>query len=74
MTIDFTRLSGRIVEKYGTQLEFARAMGLSEKTISFKLNNIVSWKVPEIIKAAELLDIRDSDVYDYFFTQKVNNS
>lgn len=74
MAIDFSRLSGRIVEKFGTQLEFARAMGLSEKTISFKLNNVVPWKVPEIIKAAQLLDIKDDEVYEYFFMQKVNLS
>ena len=30
MVFDYSKLSGRIVEKFGTQYNFAIAMGLSE--------------------------------------------
>ncbi|MCZ4005815.1 DUF739 family protein, partial [Lactobacillus gasseri] len=30
MAFDFRKLNGRIVEKYGTQYNFAKALGLSE--------------------------------------------
>ena len=36
MPFDFSKLSGKIVEKYGTQYNFAKAMGLSEHSLSTK--------------------------------------
>ena len=39
MPFDFSKLSGKIVEKYGTQYNFAKAMGISEHSLSNKLNN-----------------------------------
>ena len=42
MPYDYSKLNGRIVEKCGTQANFAEMMGLSERTISLKLNNVSS--------------------------------
>lgn len=67
MAFDFSKLLGKITEKYGTQYNFARAMGLSEHSLSVKLNNKVPWKTTEIVKAMELLNIDSSDVSAYFF-------
>jgi hypothetical protein len=39
MEFDYSKLNGRIVEIFGTQLNFSVAMGLSERSISLKLNN-----------------------------------
>lgn len=72
MSYDYSTLSGRIVEKFGTQYNFAIAMGLSERTISLKLNSKVPWKDDEIVKACELLDIDIPQMYQYFFKQKVH--
>lgn len=44
MCYDYSRLSGKIVEKYGTQYNFAIAMKLSERSLSLKLNGKVGWK------------------------------
>lgn len=71
MTKDFSKLSGRIVEKYGTQYNFAIAMGLSERSISLKLNSKVGWKDEEIEKAIELLELNLEDIPSYFFTYNV---
>ncbi|HGA1494985.1 TPA: DUF739 family protein, partial [Streptococcus suis] len=57
MSKDFSKLSGRIVEKFGTQYNFATAIGLSERSLSLKLNNKVGWKDEEMEKAIELLDL-----------------
>ena len=54
MAVDYSKLNGRIVEKCGTQAVFADRMGLSERTVSLKLNNKVAWKQPEMQKAAEI--------------------
>ncbi|WP_125589725.1 DUF739 family protein [Companilactobacillus jidongensis] len=74
MKYDYSSLSGKIVEKYGTQYNFSRAMGLSERTISLKLNDQVSWKDTEIVKAVNLLNLNVSEIPKYFFKQKVHES
>lgn len=74
MSYDYSTLYGKIVEKFGTQYNFAVAMNLSERTISLKLNNKVSWKDDEIVKACNLLDINIAEVYKYFFKAKVHAS
>ncbi|WP_080732574.1 DUF739 family protein [Carnobacterium maltaromaticum] len=38
MSYDYSTLVGRITEKLGTQYNFALAMGLSERSVSLKLN------------------------------------
>lgn len=68
---NLNKLKGRIIEKFGTQGSFAKAMGMSERTLSLKLDNQVDWKQSEIVKACELLEIPKEEIVDYFFTLKV---
>lgn len=70
---DYRKLNGRIVEICGTQAVFAEKMGLSERTISLKLNNKIAWKQSEIQKAVEILGIPDDEIQVYFFSKKVQN-
>ena len=74
MTKDFSRLSGKIVEKYGTQYNFAIAIGLSERSLSLKLNNRVGWRDEEIERAVQLLGLDINDIPAYFFTYNVQVS
>lgn len=71
MAFDFSKLSGKIVAEYGTQYNFAKAMNVSEHTLSEKLNNKVPWKTTEIAKAVSLLHLSHSDIPMYFFDNKV---
>lgn len=71
MAYNYKKLSGKIVEVCGTQAIFAKKMGLSERTISMKLNNKIAWKQTEIQKAVEVLGLSDMDIQLYFFTLKV---
>jgi hypothetical protein len=73
MAFDYSNLNGKVVSKYGTQFRFAEAMGLSERSLSLKLNNKVQWKQMEIAKASDLLGIDKSDIPAYFFTLKVQS-
>lgn len=74
MAYDYAKLNGKIVEKCGTQAVFAERMGLSERTISLKLNNKVAFKQPEIQKTLPILGLTESDIQAYFFTLKVQDN
>jgi len=73
LAFDYSKLKGRIVEKFDTQQAFSKAIGLSEKSVSDKLNGKKSWKQKEIMKAINVLQIADGEVQDYFFKEKVQN-
>lgn len=70
---DYSKLCGRIVEKFGTQRQFASELNLSEHSVSQKLQNKVNWKQSEIVRACELLDIEDQDIPVYFFTLNIQS-
>ena len=70
MAFDFSKLRGRIVEKYGSCDRFATAMGRSKVWLSSRLNNIVQWRGEEMKEAAALLDIAPEDIPLYFLTPK----
>lgn len=73
LAYDYSQLAGAITTKFGTQLNFANAMGLSERSISLKMNNQVGWKQGEMVKACSLLGIPFASIHEYFFTLKVQN-
>ena len=73
MSINYDKLKGRIVEKFGTQGAFAKAMALSERTVSLKLSGKVAWKQPEIVKAVEVLELESAEIQAYFFDLEVQN-
>lgn len=66
---DFTyaKLKGRIVEKYGSQENFAKAAGISNVTVSLKLNGKKSFSQKDIINWSKLLDIDLHDVGDFYY-------
>ncbi|MGL5897950.1 MAG: DUF739 family protein [Lactococcus lactis] len=74
MAFDYSKLLGRIKEKYGTQEKFAQAIGTSGTVLSRKLNNGSSFNQEEIVKATELLGIDDNEFKTIFFTKKVHIS
>lgn len=68
---DYRKLRGRIKEKYGTQAEFSKKIGLSEVSVSNKLNNLVDWDQEEIENVIIALEIPFTDIQAYFFTHIV---
>ena len=73
MAFNYNKLRGKIVEIYGSQIEFAKAMKWSEKTLSLKLNGRVPWKQTDIMTAVQILGLSESDIQDYFFAVEVQN-
>ncbi|WP_069286081.1 DUF739 family protein [Aerococcus urinaeequi] len=74
MKFDYSKLRGRIVEKFGSVEKFAEAMGLSKASMSMKLNNGVSFTQTQIPQACFLLDIKSEEVGRYFFTVNVQKT
>lgn len=74
MSYNYSKLKGRIIEKFGSQQRFAEAIGLSERTLSLKMTNKVFWKQAEISEATRLLELEEAQISDYFFTQNVQCS
>lgn len=70
---DYSKLIGRIIEKFGTRRAFALAVGKSENTISRKLSGKMTITTEDILKwsSKDLLDISYSDIPEYFFTKPV---
>ena len=68
---DYSKLKGKIKEVYNLQSSFANALEISETSLSKKLNNIVTFSQDEIKKAKEILNLSDKEVFEYFFTSKV---
>ena len=67
MAFNYSKLKGRIVEKFQTQGRFAVAMGMSERSLSLKLRNKREFKQSEIDKACRLLEIPIEKTPEYFF-------
>lgn len=67
---DFSKLQGRIIEKYGTRAKFAEAMGLKLGALLARLKNKTGWKDYEIHEASQLLEIDPTDIPLYFFAPK----
>lgn len=74
MAYDYSKLNGKIKEVFGKCAAFAVAMGLSERSLSLKLNNKVGWKQQEIDRACELLKIQPDEVWEHFFARKVQSA
>jgi hypothetical protein len=71
MPYDYSKLNGKIVEMYGTQAKFAKAMNLSTRSLSLKVNGKIGWKQGEIDKACYILGVPKDEIPLYFFTLKV---
>lgn len=71
MRFDFSKLRGRMVEYYGTLAAFAKAYGISENSLSLKMNNKTKFSSGDIIKISEMLEIKKDEIGDYFFKTKV---
>lgn len=66
---DYSKLRGRIVEKFGTISAFTKALGSSTVTVSVKLNNKSGFSRSDIEHWSELLEIPSAEIGLYFFVK-----
>ncbi len=72
--INHDKLKGRIKEILGTQGKLAEKIDLDETTISNKINSNTYFTQKEILKICTILNIRHSDIPEYFFRKKVREN
>lgn len=62
------KLRGRIVEKFGNVSNYANAIGKNKSSVTSMLNGRVRIKREDIITFCKLLDIKNEEIVDYFFS------
>lgn len=68
---DYSKLRGRIVEKFKTYTAFAEYLGISPQQLSPKLNGTTGITKEDIVEWCEALGISNDEIGLYFFTVKV---
>lgn len=67
--MSYSKLRGKIKEKFGRQDLFAEAMEMHNSTLSAKLTKRSDWTRTEMEKACILLGISYDEIPSYFFIQ-----
>ena len=67
MTLTYAKLRGRIVEKFGTIRNYAKALGVHPLTVSRKLKGEVAFTNDDMLIWGELLEIEREDFGLFFF-------
>jgi len=70
MEYDYSKLRGRIIEKFGTIGNFQKHLDVSNVVVSKKMNNKVRLSHDDITQWADLLEIPMDQIGVYFFTRK----
>lgn len=68
MPYTYNKLRGRIVELFGTQMNFAKKLGVSNNSVSKKMNCRTGFSQEDILQWSDLLSISKDEYGDYFFT------
>lgn len=65
---DYSKLCGKITEVCGTQEVFAKRIGLSDRSVTYKINNQRDFKQSDIEASIEVLGILREEIPLYFLT------
>ena len=71
---DYSKLRGKIKEVLNNESNYAGLLGISNASVSAKLNSKVPFSITEMDKSIVALKIPKEEIYDYFFTKKVEKN
>ena len=69
--VNIQKLKGKVVEKYNTQSNFTKALGISNPAWTKRTKGIAEFKCSEIEKIIKLLDLTEEETFLIFFSEKV---
>ena len=72
LTVDTSKVRGRIVEKYLYLGEFAKAIGKELRFVSSYLGHQRYLNQKDVFEWAKALDISNDEIPNYFFVEEVN--
>ena len=67
---DYSELRGLIRSKFGTQENYAKAIGISITSLQERLSNKVPFRQTEIVRTKQLLNLSIERLAEIFFTVK----
>lgn len=73
-TFDYSRLWGKLKAENITQVKLSKVIGIAPNTLGLKLKGKVPFRQNEISAISDILGISPTEIGDYFFTQKVEES
>lgn len=73
MPYNYSKLKGKITEKFGTQMALAKEVEWSERTLSLKLNGKIPFSQKDIEVMVKALGIERQEIQSYFFTVDVQS-
>ena len=65
---NYSKLKGRIVEKYGSNTAFFNVLDISHTQGSKKLNNHAGFSQDDMVQWSKLLELEMSDIGPFFCT------
>lgn len=68
---DYSKLNGKIAEKFKTKGKFSVALGITPQSLSRKFHGSSPWTQPEMVRAMELIDEPLENISVIFFTPQV---
>ncbi len=71
MAKDFSKLIGRIYEKFGTRTAFCDAIGKNPDWLSRRLNGIIEFDADDMVLIIGPLEIDPQEIHAYFFVPNV---
>ncbi len=71
MAKDFSKLIGRIYEKFGTRTAFCAAIGKNPDWLSRRLNGLIEFDADDMVLVIGPLEIDPQEIHTYFFVPNV---
>lgn len=71
---DYSKLLGRIKEKYGTRENLVKDITISITSLNLRLNNQLEFTQKDIHELSHVLEIPKEEISTYFFTEKVRKT
>lgn len=68
---DYSKLLGRIKEKYNTRENLSKHISISLTSLNLRLNNSLKFNQQDITELCDVLDIKEDEIPLYFFKEKV---
>lgn len=70
--LNYNALKGKIIAEYGTIKNFCEKENFNSNTLTAKLNGSRVFSLDEVFNIADILNINDNEIRNYFFNKNVS--